>query len=50
MNKNKTDYFYMRMNTGQKEEIRSLSNDLNMSMSQYVWYLVTKDKENRDDK
>lgn len=44
MNK-KTDYFYMRMSSSQKEEIRLLAKNRDMSMTQYIWYLITKDKE-----
>jgi len=41
----KSDYFYMRLSSEKKEIVRELAADKNMSMTQYIWYLITKDRE-----
>jgi len=46
MNK-KVDYFYMRISIDQKKLIRELAGRKNMSMTQYIWHLITKDKEEK---
>ena len=43
----KQNYLYMRLTQNQKQDIQCLANAMDMTMSQYIWYLITKDKERR---
>jgi len=36
----------MRISKAQKELVKKLAKEKSMSMTQYVWHLITKDKEN----
>lgn len=45
MAKIKTEHFYMRIRPEQKAELRELADKKDMSMSGYIWHLITKDKE-----
>ena len=38
-------YFYMRLTKEQKLIIKELASIKNMTMSQYIWHLIIKDKE-----
>jgi len=35
----------MRVNSDQKKYMKECANKRNMSMSAYIWYLITKDNE-----
>jgi hypothetical protein len=41
----KTNYFHMRMSNKQKMQLKEQAEDVAMTMTQYVWYLIIKDKE-----
>lgn len=48
MNKDitKDAYFYMRISATQKQILKDMALRKNMTMTQYMWHLITKDKEN----
>jgi len=41
----KKEYFYMRITNGQKKILRDKSSHRDMSMTQYIWFLITNDEE-----
>lgn len=45
----KLDYFYMRISKDQKKMMKEMSAKKNMTMTQYVWHLITKDTETQND-
>ena len=41
----KKEYFYMRITKGQKATLREKSSKKDMTMTQYIWFLITNDEE-----
>lgn len=41
----KTTYFYMRLSVEQKELLMDLSSEKQMTMTEYIWHLIAKDRE-----
>jgi hypothetical protein len=47
--KKRADYFYMRMEEGEKDELRRIAEAQFMGMSAYIRHLISKDKEQTHD-